>query len=101
MLSVVVVHNGFAMWISNILSAFKVIILAFIVVTGWVVLGGGTRVQDPHSHFKDGFAGTNNNGNALAGAIINVIFAYTGWYVVHLLDALDSSFLMHLEIGIT
>ncbi|KAH8822955.1 high-affinity methionine permease [Flagelloscypha sp. PMI_526] len=76
---VVILHNRTAMWISNILSAFKVAILVFIVVTGWVVLGGGTRVKDSHSHFKNGFAGTNNNGNAIAGAIINIIFSYTGW----------------------
>ncbi|KAH8822954.1 high-affinity methionine permease [Flagelloscypha sp. PMI_526] len=76
---VVILHNRTAMWISNVISAFKVAILVFIVVTGWVVLGGGTRVQDPKSHFKDGFAGTSNNGNAIAGAIINVIFSYNGW----------------------
>jgi hypothetical protein len=46
------------MWISNLFSAFKVFILLFIVVAGWAVLGGGTRVKDPHSHFKDGWAGT-------------------------------------------
>lgn len=46
------------MYISNMLSAFKVLVLCFIVVTGWVVLGGGTRVQDPKSHFTNGFRGT-------------------------------------------
>jgi len=39
------------MWISN--SASKVFILVFIVVAGWAVLGGRTRVKDPHNHFKD------------------------------------------------
>ena len=55
---VVIAHNRTAMWISNVFSVFKVFILLFIVVAGWVVLGGGTRVEDPHSHFKNGWAGT-------------------------------------------
>ncbi|PBL01523.1 high-affinity methionine permease [Armillaria gallica] len=76
---IVIAHNRTAMWISNILSLFKVVILCFIVVAGWVVLGGGTRVEDPKSHFKNGFSGTNNNGNAMASAMINVIFSYAGW----------------------
>ncbi|KAF9005315.1 amino acid transporter [Hymenopellis radicata] len=76
---IVVTNNRLAMFVSNVFSAFKVLVLCFIVVTGWVVLGGGTRIQDPKSHFKNGFQGTNNNGNALAGALINVIFAYSGW----------------------
>ncbi|KAK0464818.1 high-affinity methionine permease [Armillaria novae-zelandiae] len=76
---IVISHNRTAMWISNVLSFFKVVILCFIVVAGWVVLGGGTRVEDPKSHFKNGFSGTNNNGNAMASAMINVIFSYAGW----------------------
>lgn len=39
-------------------AAFKVIILILIVVTGWAVLGGGTRIKDSHSHFAHGFAGS-------------------------------------------
>jgi hypothetical protein len=55
---VVISHNRTAIWISNVFSVFKLFILLFIVVAGWVVLGGGTRVEDPHSHFKNGWAGT-------------------------------------------
>ncbi|KIY61698.1 high-affinity methionine permease [Cylindrobasidium torrendii FP15055 ss-10] len=76
---IVVINNRLALAVSNVLSLVKVIILIFVVVTGWVVLGGHTRVENPRSHFKDGFAGTTNDGNALAGAMINVIFAYAGW----------------------
>lgn len=56
--TVVVANNRVAMYVSNIFSAFKFLVLCLIVVTGWVVLGGGTRVKDPTSHFKNGFAGT-------------------------------------------
>ncbi|KAJ7585652.1 high-affinity methionine permease [Mycena floridula] len=76
---IVVANNRLALLVSNVFSAFKVLVLCFIVVTGWVVLAGGTRVKDSHSHFKDGFKGSNNNGNALSGAIINIIFSYQGW----------------------
>ena len=55
---VVIAHNRTAMRISNVFSVFKVFILLFIVITGWAVLSGGTRVKDPHSHFRDGWAGT-------------------------------------------
>lgn len=55
---VVVGNNRIAMYVSNVFSAFKVLVLVFIVITGWVVLGGGTRVENPKSHFRDGFAGT-------------------------------------------
>lgn len=56
--AVVVANNRFALWVSNLFSAVKILILLFIVVAGWVVLGGGTRVKDPHSHFKGGFSGS-------------------------------------------
>lgn len=55
---VVISHNRTALWISNVFSVFKVFILLFIVVAGWVVLGGGTRVEHPHDNFKNGWAGT-------------------------------------------
>ncbi|KAJ8514224.1 hypothetical protein ONZ45_g8226 [Pleurotus djamor] len=76
---IAVLHNRTAMWLSNTFAVFKIFTLIFIVVTGWVVLGGGTRVQNPHSHFVNGFQGTTSSPNALAGALINVSFSYFGW----------------------
>jgi amino acid transporter len=89
-----VANNRIALWVSNVLSAVKVLILILVVVTGWVVLGGGTKVEDPHSHFKNGFEGTRSvitleastyshivgsaSANGVCGALINIIFAYQG-----------------------
>lgn len=54
----------------NVVSCVKVITLLFVVVTGWVVLAGGTRITDPHANFRDGFAGTTSNGNGIATGML-------------------------------
>ncbi|KAI6039605.1 amino acid permease-domain-containing protein [Pisolithus marmoratus] len=41
--------------IMNILTAFKIAILVFIVVSGWVVLSGRTNIKDPYANFRDAF----------------------------------------------
>lgn len=64
--------------VSNILAFVKMIFLVFIIITGFVVLGGGTRVPDPHSIFKDLWKGTTNDGNAISNAILKVSFSYGG-----------------------
>lgn len=48
-------------------------------ITGLVVLGGHTRVVDPHANFRDAFSGTNSNANSLATALVKVNFAYAGF----------------------
>ena len=42
---------------------FKVVILLFVVVTGWAVLAGHTSVEDPHANFRDPFAGSSHSSN--------------------------------------
>ncbi|KAG8969116.1 hypothetical protein FRC03_004431 [Tulasnella sp. 419] len=58
---IIALSTKWSLRISNILAVAKVIVLLFIVVTGFVVLAGGTKIQDPHSHFKNGFAGSSSN----------------------------------------
>ncbi|KAL6306436.1 amino acid transporter [Sparassis latifolia] len=65
--------------IMNILSVFKIFILLFIVVTGWVVLSGRTRVKDPHANFRNAFAGSSHSSYEYATATFKVLFAYAGW----------------------
>lgn len=48
-------------------------------ITGFVVLGGGTRVADPTANFRDPFAGSSSNGYNLANALVNITFAYQGY----------------------
>ena len=50
-----------------------------ITITGWVVLGGHTRVEDPHVNFRNSFAGTTSNGNGIANALVKINFAYAGY----------------------
>ncbi|KAG2743385.1 amino acid transporter [Suillus brevipes Sb2] len=65
--------------IMNTLSIFKIIILLFVVVTGWVVLSGKTRVADPHYNFRNAFAGSSTSSNDYATATFKVLNAYAGW----------------------
>ncbi|KZO94863.1 amino acid transporter [Calocera viscosa TUFC12733] len=66
-------------WLMNALSFFKVFILLFVVITGWVVLGGHTRVQNPTANFRNAFAGSSHSSNDYATALFKVLNAYAGW----------------------
>jgi hypothetical protein len=50
-----------------------------IIITGFAVLGGHTRVEDPTANFRHSFSGTTTNGNGLANALVKVNFAYAGF----------------------
>ncbi|KAG2067149.1 amino acid transporter [Suillus decipiens] len=66
-------------FIMNLLSVFKIVILLFVVVTGWVVLSGKTRVTDPHYNFRNAFAGSSTSSYEYATATFKVLNAYAGW----------------------
>jgi amino acid transporter len=63
----------------NLISAVKLIILLFIVITGFVVLGGGTSVKDPRANFRNSFDGVTSNGNGVVNALVSITFSYTGY----------------------
>ena len=67
------------MRLRNLISAVKLIILLFIVITGFAVLGGGTRVENPRQNFSNSFDGVTNNGNDIVNALVSINFAYTGY----------------------
>ncbi|PGH00807.1 hypothetical protein GX51_05584 [Blastomyces parvus] len=71
--------NKWSIRLMNLISAVKLIILLFIVITGFVVLGGGTRVKDPRANFRDPFDGVTSNANAIVNALVSINFAYTGY----------------------
>lgn len=48
-------------------------------ITGLVVLGGGTSIQNPTANFQNAFEGTSSDGYALSNALVNITFAYTGY----------------------
>ncbi|KAH9932866.1 amino acid transporter [Fomitopsis serialis] len=66
-------------YLMNILSVFKIVILLFVVIAGWVVLSGRTHVADPHANFRDAFAGSSHSSYNYATATFKVLNAYTGW----------------------
>ncbi|KAF8878903.1 amino acid transporter [Gymnopilus junonius] len=68
----------------NALSVFKIIILLFIVITGWVVLSGKTHIKNPHANFHNAFAGSSHSSNDYATATFKVLNAYAGWSNVNL-----------------
>ncbi|KAL9093855.1 MAG: hypothetical protein Q9165_003778 [Trypethelium subeluteriae] len=66
--------------LNNFLGSLKVIILVFIIVTGWVVLGGGAkRIQNPGASFKNSFHGSATSSNLYATALFKVLNSYAGW----------------------
>ena len=66
--------------IMNLISSFKIIILVFIVITGWVVLSGRVhKIEDPHASFRNSFAGSSHSGYEYATALFKVLNSYEGF----------------------
>jgi amino acid transporter len=64
----------------NVIGLVKIVTLLFIIVTGWVVLGGGvSKVPDPNASFRNSFAGSAKSGNEYATALFKVLNSYAGW----------------------
>ncbi|TVY73502.1 High-affinity methionine permease [Lachnellula suecica] len=79
LLTVVIFSTKLSLRVSNGVGIIKVITLIFISITGLVVLGGHTKVTDPHVNFQDSFAGTAANGYGLSNALVKINFAYGGY----------------------
>ncbi|KAL6702793.1 hypothetical protein ACN47E_000929 [Coniothyrium glycines] len=73
------ISTKWSMRLSNIIAAVKIIILLFIVITGFVVLGGGTSIEDPGANFRNSFDDITSNGNDVVNALISINFAYSGY----------------------
>lgn len=61
----------------NFLGVVKLIVVAFISVTGWVALAGHTRVET--HNFKNAFEGTKGSGYSIVMALYNVIWSFIGY----------------------
>lgn len=74
-------HVKSGLFLANALGVFKIVIVIFITVTGWVALGGGIKSKnfsDPHN-FVDSFKGTTPTGYGIVNALYNVIWSYVGY----------------------
>lgn len=74
-----VFSTKYSLWLSNAISFVKVLVLLFIIITGFVVLGGNTRVEDPTLNFRNSFEGTSNAPYGITNALMKVVFAYSGY----------------------
>lgn len=63
----------------NVIGVIKIILLLFIVVTGWVVLSVRVHsVQDPYASFHNSFAGSATSSNLYATALFKVLNSFSG-----------------------
>lgn len=76
--AVVFFNTRFSYWFQNAVGIVKVLTLIFIAITGLVVLGGHTRVADPHANFRDTFEGKATP-YGLTNALVKIIFSYAGY----------------------
>lgn len=68
------------LFIQNALGIFKIFIVLFISVTGWVALGGGLKDGVKTNNFHNAFEGTENaTAYGIVNALYNVIWSFVGY----------------------
>ncbi|CAK9436919.1 uncharacterized protein LODBEIA_P14360 [Lodderomyces beijingensis] len=69
------------LFLANALGVFKLGIVLFITVTGWVALGGGIKTNNfqPTGNFRNAFEGESPTGFGIVNALYNVIWSYVGY----------------------
>lgn len=75
------VNVKIGLYIANALGIFKIGIVLFISVTGWVALGGGIKTNgfQPTHNFSNAFTGESPTGFGIVNALYNVIWSYVGY----------------------
>ncbi|WDK18603.1 amino acid permease [Colletotrichum graminicola] len=68
----------------NVLGVFKVVVLLFIVFSGFAALAGRRRVPDPHNfdnafRIEDGEGYGNGGAYGYATALLRIVYSYKGW----------------------
>ncbi|UQC79639.1 high-affinity methionine permease [Colletotrichum lupini] len=75
-----VFNTKYAYWFSNGVGIVKICTLLFVIVTGFVVLGGGTRVENPTANFQDAWSGSKTaSAYGMTTALYRIIFSYGGY----------------------
>ncbi|UKZ45891.1 hypothetical protein TrVGV298_000085 [Trichoderma virens] len=77
-LLVVILHNRFAYHLANAIGFVKIATLVFISITGFVVLGGHTRVENPTANFHNSFEGK-ATAYGITNGLYKIIFSYAGF----------------------
>ncbi|KAH7028641.1 high-affinity methionine permease [Macrophomina phaseolina] len=75
-----VFNTKYAYRFSNLVGIVKICTLLFVIFTGFVVLGGGTRVKDPTANFRDAWSGSKTaSAYGMTTALYRIIFSYGGY----------------------
>ncbi|KAF9446966.1 high affinity methionine permease [Macrolepiota fuliginosa MF-IS2] len=75
------IHGTALNWglrLQNLLGIFKIIVLLFVIITGFVALGGHMKVPKPHN-FNRAFEGTTASASSFCLSLYNVIWSYIGF----------------------
>ncbi|PKX90462.1 high affinity methionine permease [Aspergillus novofumigatus IBT 16806] len=65
---------------ANAIGFVKLVTLIFIGITGLVVLGGHTKIEDPKANFRDAFEGSSSASvYGATNALVKVAFSYAGF----------------------
>ena len=72
-------HTRFSYHLSNGIGIVKLLTLVFVAITGLVVLGGHTSVQNPTANFHDAFEGTTSSAYGITNGLVKIIFSYAGY----------------------
>ncbi|TID04997.1 High-affinity methionine permease [Colletotrichum higginsianum] len=75
-----VFNTKYAYWFSNGVGVVKICTLLFVIITGFVVLGGGTKVENPTANFQDAWSGSSTaSAYGMTTALYRIIFSYGGY----------------------
>ncbi|PPQ71257.1 hypothetical protein CVT24_009511 [Panaeolus cyanescens] len=75
------IHGTAMKWglrLQNFLGVFKVLVLVFVIITGFVALGGHMKVPKPNN-FTNAFEGTTASASSFCLSLYNVIWSYIGF----------------------
>ncbi|TEB15507.1 high affinity methionine permease [Coprinellus micaceus] len=75
------VHGSAVKWglrLQNFLGVLKLIVLVFIIITGFVALGGHMKIEKPNN-FTNAFEGTTASASSFCLSLYNVIWSYIGF----------------------
>lgn len=73
-------NTKYTYWFSNAVGTVRICTLLFIIVTGFVVLGGNTKVENPKANFQDAWSGSSAaSAYGFTIALYCIIFSYGGY----------------------
>lgn len=76
--AIVAVNNKFASRLTSFLGFVKMVFVAFMIISGLVVLSGHSRVGNQNAVFSNAWANTTTEGHSISSAILKVVFSYSG-----------------------